>query len=170
MFIKAFLAFLALPVIFGILMPVALGIADPWRSTGYFAGAVVIALGVIVLIWCVRDFYISGKGTLAPWAPPQNLVVVGLYRYTRNPMYIGVLLIVSGIALLAGSPIVLGYFVLLAVGFHFRVIWREEIWLATHFGVEWIKYKESVSRWLPHIIRRNEESPTRQSSRSLRSG
>ncbi|MCJ7545398.1 MAG: isoprenylcysteine carboxylmethyltransferase family protein [Deltaproteobacteria bacterium] len=171
MLIKALLAFLALPGIFGILMPVALGIADPWRSTGYFAGAVVIALGVIVLIWCVRDFYISGKGTLAPWAPPRKLVIIGLYKYTRNPMYIGVLLIVSGITLFAGSPIVLGYFVLLALGFHLRVIWHEEMWLATHFGVEWIKYKESVSRWLPRITkRRNEEAPTRQSSRSLRSG
>ena len=154
MLIKTLLAFLALPGIFGIMMPVALAIADPWRTKGFFVGAVVIAIGIIALIWCVRDFYISGKGTLAPWAPPQNLVVVGLYRYTRNPMYIGVLLIVSGIALLAGSPIVLGYFVSLAVGFHLRVIWREEIWLATHFGVEWLKYKESVSRWLPYITKR----------------
>ena len=154
MFIKAFLAFLALPGIFGILMPVALAIADPWRSKVFFVGVVVIAIGIIILIWCVRDFYISGKGTLAPWAPPKNLVIVGLYKYTRNPMYIGVLLIVGGIALFAGSPIVTGYFVLLAVGFHLRVIWREEPWLATHFGVEWMKYKESVPRWLPRITKR----------------
>jgi len=171
MFIKALLAFIALPGIFGILIPVALGIADPWRSTGYFAGSIIICIGIIVLIWCIRDFYISGKGTLAPWAPPKNLVIVGLYRYVRNPMYIGVLLIVFGMALFTGSPIVVGYFVLLTFGFHLRVIWREETWLATHFGVEWIKYKESVSRWIPRITkRRNEEAPTRQSSRSLRSG
>lgn len=154
MFVKAFLAFLALPGIFGIVIPVALGIADPWRSTGYPAGAVVIALGVIVLIWCVRDFYISGKGTLAPWAPPKNLVIVGLYKYSRNPMYIGVLIIVSGIALLTGSPIVSGYFLSLAVGFHLRVIRHEEPWLTANFGAEWMRYKESVPRWLPRIIKR----------------
>jgi protein-S-isoprenylcysteine O-methyltransferase Ste14 len=160
MFVKAFLAFLTLPGLLGTVIPVTLGIVDPWRSTGNFVGAIVVALGSIVLIWCVRDFYISGKGTLAPWAPPKNLVIVGLYKYVRNPMYIGVLLIVIGIALFAGSPIVLGYFVLLTFGFHLRVIWREETWLATHFGVEWIKYKESVPRWLPCITKNNEEAPT----------
>ena len=57
---------------------------------------VVLAAGTVGLLWCVRDFYVQGKGTLAPWSPTQNLVVVGLYRYSRNPMYVSVLLILIG--------------------------------------------------------------------------
>ena len=59
-------------------------------------GLLVMFLGTVVLGWCIRDFYISGKGTLAPWDPPRKLVVMGLYRYVRNPMYIGVLILVAG--------------------------------------------------------------------------
>jgi len=66
---------------------------------------VVLGGGLVVLLWCVRDFYVSGRGTLAPWNPPKRLVVVGLYRFTRNPMYIGVLMVVGGWAVRAGSPV-----------------------------------------------------------------
>jgi protein-S-isoprenylcysteine O-methyltransferase Ste14 len=68
---------------------------------------------VVVLLWCVRDFYVSGRGTLAPWDPPKHLVVVGLYRFTRNPMYIGVLMVVGGWGLRAGSPVLGMYLVVL---------------------------------------------------------
>jgi protein-S-isoprenylcysteine O-methyltransferase Ste14 len=155
---KALAAFLALPGIFGVLVPAVLLIADPKRVTGYPVGALIIAVGLIILVRCVWDFYVSGKGTLAPWAPPKNLVVVGLYRYMRNPMYIGVLLMVAGTAMLFGSPLVLGYCGLLAVGFHLRVVWSEEPWLAEQFGAEWRLYSESVSRWLPHPPAKPKES------------
>ena len=51
-----------------------------------------LLVGSIGLLWCVRDFYVRGRGTLAPWAPPEHLVVIGLYRFTRNPMYIAIVL------------------------------------------------------------------------------
>lgn len=151
MFFKALMAFLLLPGIIGGLLPTVLGIIDPWCGAGLSLGYPVTAFGLMVLGWCVRDFYVSGKGTLAPWAPPKNLVIVGLYRHTRNPMYIGVLLIVCGLALLFTSPLVAIYFVLLATGFHLRVLWVEEKWLAVQFGDDWIKYEKSVSRWIPGI-------------------
>jgi protein-S-isoprenylcysteine O-methyltransferase Ste14 len=104
-----------------------------------------------VLLWCVRDFYVSGRGTLAPWDPPQRLVRVGLYRFTRNPMYVGVLLIVSGWSLLAGSPRLAWYTAILAVAFHLRVVLHEERWLAGQFGPDWEEYKRRVPRWLLRI-------------------
>ena len=56
-----------------------------------------------MLLWCVRDFYVSGRGTLAPLDPPKRVVIVGLYRFVRNPMYVAVLTILVGWALLYGS-------------------------------------------------------------------
>lgn len=149
MFIKALLAFLALPGIVGGLLPIVLGSLDPWRGPGLDLGYPVAALGLIVLGRCVLYFYVAGKGTLAPWAPPENLVVVGLYRYTRNPMYVGVLLIVCGFAILFASPLVAVYWGLIAIGFHLRVVFMEEKWLAEQFGHEWIKYEKRVPRWIP---------------------
>jgi protein-S-isoprenylcysteine O-methyltransferase Ste14 len=159
LFVKALLAVLTIPVIFSGLIPVALSIVDPWRGVGYQrVGVSVIVIGLIVLLWCVRDFYVAGKGTLAPWAPPKKLVIVGLYRYTRNPMYIGVLIIVGGIALIRASPFVALYLVFFAVLFHFRVILNEENWLAENFSDEWVKYKREVSRWMPKITPYHEGS------------
>lgn len=152
LFVKALLAFLALPAIFAGIIPVALSITDPWRGIGYYGlGVLAIAMGLMVLLQCVRDFYVSGKGTLAPWAPPKKLVIVGLYKFTRNPMYIGVLIIIAGIALINASPFVAVYFVFFAVVFHLRVVLNEENWLASHFSEEWVEYKTEVSRWMPKI-------------------
>ena len=147
MFAKALLMFLALPGTIGFVLPVTLGSFDPWKGDGYIVGAVVIVVGVVILTWCVREFCVSGNGTLAPWAPPKHLVVVGLYRYTRNPMYVGVLTTVAGIALLNASVLVAFYGVAIAIGFHLRVLRNEEPWLASQFGKEWEKYRKRVPRW-----------------------
>jgi len=102
-----------------------------------------------ILLWCVRDFYTLGKGTLAPWDPPKKLVIAGLYRFMRNPMYVGVLCWVAGWSVIAGSPLLAGYTGLLAIGFHMRVIFYEEPTLARQFGSDWTRYRTSVNRWLP---------------------
>ena len=62
-------------------------------------GVPVLVLGVGLLLWCVREFYVAGRGTLAPWAPPRDLVTSGPYRYSRNPMYLAVLLVLLGWAI-----------------------------------------------------------------------
>ena len=108
-------------------------------------------LGGALLLWCVRDFHVSGKGTLAPWDPPKNLVVVGLYRHVRNPMYVGVLTLVAGWSVLLASPVVALYAVALAVAFHVRVLMSEEPWLSSRFGAEWTRYSAGVDRWLPRL-------------------
>jgi protein-S-isoprenylcysteine O-methyltransferase Ste14 len=149
MLVRALVAFLILPGTFAGLLPLVAISFDPWRGEGWSGGGVLLGCGLLGLLWCVRDFYVSGKGTLAPWDPPHHLVVVGLYRHARNPMYISVLTIVSGWALLAGSPLLFGYLIVLAVVFHLRVVTYEERVLSQQFPLEWAAYAANVPRWIP---------------------
>jgi protein-S-isoprenylcysteine O-methyltransferase Ste14 len=150
LFARALLAFLALPGVVAFLLPWWIVATDPRRGEGWgLLGGAVAVVGAVVLLWCVRDFYVAGKGTLAPWDPPRHLVVVGLYRFTRNPMYIGVLTLVVGWSLLFGSWRLAVYAVVLAVGFHLRTILYEEPRLAAQFGADWERYRSAVPRWLP---------------------
>jgi protein-S-isoprenylcysteine O-methyltransferase Ste14 len=151
MFFRALLAFLALPGLAALIMPPVLAFIDPWRAGVFLPGALVMLLGIVVVLWCVRDFYAAGKGTLAPWDPPQKLVVVGLYRSVRNPMYVGVLTLVVGWSLLLASPALLLYALALAAGFHIRVLTHEEPWLESRFGPEYQRYRTNVRRWLPRL-------------------
>ena len=107
--------------------------------------------GVTVLLWCAWDFYSSGKGTLAPWDPPKKLVTVGVYRFIRNPMYVGVAGCVAGWSLVSGSPLLAAYVGAFAVAFHLRIVLYEEPTLARQFGSEWTQYCASVNRWLPGL-------------------
>jgi len=150
LFARAFLAFLVLPGVVGFLLPLWIGGGDPSRGSGWHVlGGIVAIVGAVILLWCVRDFYVAGKGTLAPWDPPRRLVVVGLYRYTRNPMYIGVLTLVLGWSLLFGSWRVAAYLVVLAIGFHLRTILYEEPRLTGLFGADFERYCATVPRWIP---------------------
>jgi protein-S-isoprenylcysteine O-methyltransferase Ste14 len=153
LFARALLAFLILPGLFAGLLPRWIVLADGARGEGWAIGWVVAGMGAAVILWCVRDFYRAGKGTLAPWDPPRQLVVVGLYRYTRNPMYVGVLTLVLGWCLIFGSPLLAAYAVVLAIGFHLRVILYEEPRLAAQFGEQFSRYRNAVPRWLPRRSR-----------------
>jgi protein-S-isoprenylcysteine O-methyltransferase Ste14 len=155
MFVRALLAFVALPGLAAVLAPPFIAHLDPWRGQTWQPGLAMMCGGALVLLWCVRDFYVSGKGTLAPWDPPKQLVVVGLYRFVRNPMYVGVLLLVLGWSLCLASPCPTGYAALLAVGFHLRVVMHEEPWLDARFGQQWRTYKAVVPRWIPNLRHRN---------------
>jgi len=148
-FWSALLAFLACPTVVGYGIPLYLLSVDAPPGRGSVAGWALLALGSAALLACVRDFYVVGKGTLAPWAPPTRLVVVGLYRHVRNPMYLAVLTLVGGFALLGGSVRVLAYLVVLALIFDARVRWGEEPRLAESFGQDWVSYKGGVRRWWP---------------------
>ncbi len=147
MFARALLAFLALPGVVAFAIPISWLLATSHTDLSHTVGLGPLVLGVFSLLWCVRDFYVSGRGTLAPWLPPANLVVVGLYRYTRNPMYISVGLILIGWAWsfgLAGLWIYAGSVV---VAFHLLVVLGEEPWLTRTFGAEWQEYALRVRRW-----------------------
>lgn len=111
-------------------------------------GAAVVLIGAILLGWCVRDFFVSGRGTLAPWDPPRLLVRSGPYRFSRNPMYIGVLLITTGWAVGFRSWTLAGYTGALLVAFQLRILVHEEPWLERTFGAEWAEYRTRAPRWL----------------------
>jgi protein-S-isoprenylcysteine O-methyltransferase Ste14 len=153
MFIKAIIFFLLLPGIVAFLIPLSF-VYFSGIDKFQWAGSPVVISGLVLLLWCVRDFYIVGKGTLAPWAPPKKIVIIGLYRYMRNPMYAGVLILVLGWSILFQSMVLLAYAGILFLVFHIRVLTNEEPWLNKTFGEEWQSYKNKVPRWLPHISRR----------------
>lgn len=148
LFIKAVFAFLVLPGTIAFAIPLLFlaprlenVVLDP---LGYLP----LLVGLIILFWCIAEFYIQGRGTLAPWSPPQRVVITGLYRYSRNPMYIGVLLILSGWSILFHGIALIAYTVFMVFAFHLRVILYEEKWQARVFGEQWQVYKARVPRWI----------------------
>jgi protein-S-isoprenylcysteine O-methyltransferase Ste14 len=112
-----------------------------------WTGVVVAGVGLVIFAGTVRDFFVRGRGTLAPWDPPRALVAEGFYRYCRNPMYLGVLLLIWGEALWWRSGEVLIYGYAMATAFHLRVVFFEEGWLARSFPAEWERYRSKVKRW-----------------------
>ena len=147
LFLKAVFAFLALPGMVAFAVPLLL--LTP-ATPGPFAiwGVPLIAAGSFFLLWCVREFYLSGRGTLAPWSPPQHLVVSGLYRVSRNPMYVAVMLILVGWAVGFRSRALTIYAIAVMIAFHLRVVFGEEPWLARRYGEKWVRYRLSVPRWV----------------------
>jgi protein-S-isoprenylcysteine O-methyltransferase Ste14 len=106
-----------------------------------------IAIGAYVLLRCVWDFFRIGRGTLAPLDPPKHLVVNGLYRFTRNPMYNGVLLVLLGEAWLFRSTSLLQYAAAVFVAFNVFVLVYEEPALESQFGESYRAYRRAVPRW-----------------------
>lgn len=107
--------------------------------------------GLVIIGWTIASLFVHGKGTPAPWAPPKRLVVSGAYKYVRNPMIIGILMMLAGEALLFNSdPIGLwcaAFFVLNAVSF----IFFEEPTLEKRFGDDYRLYKANVRGWIPRL-------------------
>lgn len=116
-----------------------------------------LMLGAAIYFWCLWDFAISGRGTPAPIAAPKHLVVRGLYRYIRNPMYVGVLLVIIGWAMFLQSREVLVYGAVIGIGFHCFVVLIEEPLLKSKFGEAYEGYCKEVGRWLP---RRSQQRAT----------
>jgi protein-S-isoprenylcysteine O-methyltransferase Ste14 len=119
----------------------------PGLTAGSFLAASLTLFGFSVLFFCVWDFFAVGKGTLAPFDPPRRLVVVGLYRFTRNPMYNGVLAALLGQAWLFSSTALLKYAAVVFVLFHVFVVAYEEPALESQFGESYREYRRAVPRW-----------------------
>lgn len=114
-------------------------------------GVALIALGAAMLVESFARFALRGRGTPAPVAPTAHLVVTGLYRHVRNPMYVAVLSIVLGQALLLGARELLGYAALLWLAFHVFVVGYEEPTLRRTFGAEYESFRANVPRWIPRL-------------------
>ncbi len=119
----------------------------------WLIGLLPIMLGGVLYFWCAGAFTFIGKGTPAPIDAPDILVVQGAYRWVRNPMYVAVLSVVAGEAILFRSFLLAGYALLLWVGFHTFVILVEEPSLHRRFGASYQTYLHTVSRWLPRSPR-----------------
>ena len=149
MLCRAILAFVALPGIVAFAIPLVIAAWMQSLSVQNPLGLIILVPGLLLLLWCVREFHVAGQGTLAPWTPPKYLVVTGPYRYCRNPMYVGVDLILLGWAALYRSALLLLYAAGVAVAFHLRVVLAEEPWAAQRFGQGWSDYRARTPRWLP---------------------
>jgi protein-S-isoprenylcysteine O-methyltransferase Ste14 len=125
------------------------GSAGWGQSWVRFVGLAPIALGIAIYLWCAWDFAVAGKGTPAPYDAPRLLVTRGLYRIVRNPMYVGVGLILIGEAMFFSSWVLLGYAVLVLILFHLRVVYFEEPTLRRMFGAGYDAYCKTVPRWVP---------------------
>jgi len=143
----AILAFLVLPGVVGIAVPVTWLWASSHTNLVHPLGLVPLGVGLFALLWCARDLCVSGYGTLAPFAPPTRLVMVGLYRYTRNPIYIAVILSLLGWSFAFAFRDLFVYAIVVAVAFHLRLVLVEEPWLARTHGSEWTQYASRVPRW-----------------------
>jgi protein-S-isoprenylcysteine O-methyltransferase Ste14 len=127
------------------------GLSPPLNWLSPLLGCLLIGLGLFLMYRTISLFAIVGGGTLAPWDPPQNLVVQGVYRYVRNPMISGVLFILLGEATLFGSLPLLVWF---SIAYAFSASYIpliEEKGLKRRFGGEYLVYKRNVPRWIPRL-------------------
>jgi protein-S-isoprenylcysteine O-methyltransferase Ste14 len=150
--LKNLLFTLLVPGTVGVVVPLMLARDRP-PATGpeFFVALGLLATGGATYAWTVWDFASLGRGTPAPIDAPIRLVVRGLYRYTRNPMYVGVLTVLLGWVVLYQAPVLLVYAIGVAICFHLFVVLYEEPHLAQVFEAEYSNYCASVGRWLPHF-------------------
>jgi protein-S-isoprenylcysteine O-methyltransferase Ste14 len=146
--------------VFFVLAPGSTAGLVPWLITGWddaeggilgVVGALLIVAGAAVVMACFVRFVSEGRGTPAPVAPTESLVVGGLYRYVRNPMYVGVAWAIAGQALLfrsGGVALWLALFLAAVVSF---VKGYEEPNLAARFGAQYARYRAAVPGWWPRL-------------------
>lgn len=148
--------FVVAPGMVATLAPFLLARGEPeaWRldpPVVKWAGFAVGVLGTVALIECFARFALKGLGTPAPIAPTEHLVVTGLYRHVRNPMYVAVVAIILGQALWFASTAVLVYAVVVWAAFTAFVMLYEEPTLTRTFGEEYLTYRANVGRWIPRV-------------------
>jgi protein-S-isoprenylcysteine O-methyltransferase Ste14 len=122
--------------------------ADAWLPVRW-AGLVMLIVAVGILVSAFVRFVVEGIGTPAPVAPTERLVVGGLYRYVRNPMYLAVIGSIVGQAMLLLQPILLGYAVVAFAAMAAFVRWYEEPTLRERFGPSYVDYCRAVRGWWP---------------------
>jgi len=155
-------AIIVLPVMVTVVIPILLLLSSinlklmyiaafPFNYLQIVLGCAIAGLGLFLLIKTNLHFATIGKGTLAPWDPPQKFVAVGIYRHVRNPMIIGVILILLGEAVLFGAVLVFIWAIAFLCVNHIFFIKVEEPALARRFESDYLRYKESVPRWIPRL-------------------
>jgi protein-S-isoprenylcysteine O-methyltransferase Ste14 len=151
--LRHLLSILLLPVTVTVVVPTLL-LDDPPRGAspwGKAAGALVGVLGLLLVGGTIRQFATRGHGTLAPWDPPEKLVISGVYRRVRNPMITGVVLLLCAESLFFGSLVLAGW---MAAVFALNALYIplvEEPDLVRRFGAPYESYRAHVPRWIPRL-------------------
>jgi protein-S-isoprenylcysteine O-methyltransferase Ste14 len=160
MLIRHLIAILVLPFMAVLVIPRwllnAYGGTARWPNPetwvlGHVLGALFLIAGFSLFLWTLYLFAARGKGTLAPWDPPTRLVVSGPYRYMRNPMISGVLMILAGETLVHGSLTLFGWFLAFLLLNQIYFVLLEEPMLENRFGDDYRQYKAAVPRWIPRF-------------------
>jgi protein-S-isoprenylcysteine O-methyltransferase Ste14 len=150
-------------IVWALLMPGFFAGYVPWRFFGLsrvhlslrspvpLLGLAGMGLGAALLLGCIWEFARSGRGTLSPLDPPRELVVRGVYRYVRNPMYLCVTMIVLGEVLLTRSAGLLLYWAIWFLAATLFVLGYEEPTLRRRFGPSYERYRATVGRWVPRF-------------------
>ena len=151
-------------LIFLVIAPGVVGILIPWTLTRWrfaspffastflrAASVVLIAASLPILLDSFRRFVVEGLGTPAPVAPTEHLVVGGMYRFVRNPMYVAVVSTIVGQALLFGSSLTLAYGLCAWLVMHLFVLTYEEPTLRKRYGNEYAMFSANVPRWIPRV-------------------
>ena len=150
LFLKNLLFTLLVPGTVAVYVPRLLVGDAPPGSVGWRLAAMIFFLvGGSIYAWCIWDFATHGRGTPAPIDAPKTLVVCGLYRHTRNPMYVGVLTTILGWGLLYRSPGLILYALGVGLCFQCFIVFYEEPHLQRVFGSAYETYRAHVERWLP---------------------
>ena len=117
----------------------------PWQLY-QFSGFLVFVTGFLIMLICIISFAVEGRGTLSPVDPTKKLVATGLYKFSRNPMYIGVIMILTGEAIFFQSVSLWIYLLAVNIGFNVFILLHEEPRLQRDFGEEYKKYCQKVRR------------------------
>ena len=150
-------------LLFTFMAPGTVAVLVPWLITSRVPASsgpalvlalILFSLGGAIYAWCVWDFASFGRGTPAPIDAPKKLVVRGLYRSTRNPMYLGVLSVILAWVVLFQAASLAAYAIFVATAFHLFILFYEEPHLERVFGREYASYKSEVGRWLPRLPRK----------------
>jgi protein-S-isoprenylcysteine O-methyltransferase Ste14 len=112
------------------------------------SGIVISVLGIVVTVHCIVRFATEGRGTLSPADPTTRLVVRGLYKYSRNPMYVGVMLILAGECIFTLNLAVLIYTIFIFTAFNLFIRYREEPRLMADFREDYARYRQQVRKWI----------------------
>ena len=152
LFLKNLLFTIVAPGTVAVLAPLLIARGrTPILGVSLAIALVLFSLGSAIYAWCMWDFASFGRGTPAPIDAPKKLVIRGLYRFTRNPMYLGVLTVILAWAVLFQTVGLVVYAIIVATGFHTFVLFYEEPHLKREFGSEYSVYTAKVGRWLPKL-------------------
>ena len=150
--LKNLLFTLVVPGTVGVYVPLFLARGRaPASGPVFLLALALLVAGGVIYAWCVWNLAVFGRGTPAPIDAPKKLVVRGLYRYTRNPIYVGVLTVLLGWVAMFRELNLLIYAFCVGICFHLFVVLYEERHLELQFGAEYDDYCARVGRWLPRL-------------------